>query len=242
MDHDDFDKVISFRTKETRVNVYYATRSIGTAMYHPLKGKSQIFRNQCTAEILVAILKDPLAHSGKLSTTSPYKDVLQMSSSVVETPHGPGILVNVEEELRNDLIKINESINDLMAKQLNILKSLKICDDLEAEIAADRIKSRTSRRLEEEEALKKLIKIKNEEKKRRQQAESRDKKRELEAKRERDRSRVGMPCQECEAKFFNDFALMQHCREEHGLSCLYCGRVFRTFELLEEHCIEMEHF
>lgn len=48
-----------------QVNIYYSTRTVGTALKHPIKGKTQLFRRHCSLGALEQILDNPRVHTGK---------------------------------------------------------------------------------------------------------------------------------------------------------------------------------
>ncbi|KAJ1428053.1 hypothetical protein B484DRAFT_329735, partial [Ochromonadaceae sp. CCMP2298] len=60
-------RVISFEHVDgcSRVNVYYTTGTIGTAIDHPVMGKTQLFRRNVTRNDLDRIFANPRAHTGK---------------------------------------------------------------------------------------------------------------------------------------------------------------------------------
>lgn len=62
-------KMISFAKgggkARVRVNVYYSTMTIGTCLYHPTQGNTQLFRRNVNLETLQKILEKPRVHSGK---------------------------------------------------------------------------------------------------------------------------------------------------------------------------------
>lgn len=59
-------RVSSFRGEEgARINVHYTIRTLGTALDHPIQGKTQLFRRNCSDEELIEILRDPRKHTGK---------------------------------------------------------------------------------------------------------------------------------------------------------------------------------
>ncbi len=64
------DKLISFtKTDEKkqviRLNVYYTTQTVGTALSHPYKGKTQLFRKDVSIKELEELFKNPRKHTGK---------------------------------------------------------------------------------------------------------------------------------------------------------------------------------
>jgi len=58
-------KVISFTRMDTRVNVYYTTRTVGTCVHHPQQGKTQLFRRDVNLHMLNAIFADPRVHTDR---------------------------------------------------------------------------------------------------------------------------------------------------------------------------------
>jgi len=62
---DEQSNVISFRKESTRINVYYTTRTVGTCLNHPKRGKSQLFRRDVTVAQLEQLLRNPRTHTGK---------------------------------------------------------------------------------------------------------------------------------------------------------------------------------
>lgn len=48
-----------------RINVYYTTMTVSTALEHPKKGKTQMYRKNVSANLLEKIFKDPRHHTGK---------------------------------------------------------------------------------------------------------------------------------------------------------------------------------
>lgn len=51
------------KENRTRVNVYYTTMTVGTALKHPTKGKTQLFRRNVSPAMLERILKNPRTHT-----------------------------------------------------------------------------------------------------------------------------------------------------------------------------------
>jgi hypothetical protein len=66
-------KVVSYFRKnphgphgDVRINSYYTTGTVGTALYHPVQGRTQLFRKKVqTQEQLSAIFANPRIHTGK---------------------------------------------------------------------------------------------------------------------------------------------------------------------------------
>ena len=57
--------MISFRKESVRINVYYTTRTVGTCLNHPARGKTQLFRREVTMNQLAQIFENPRSHTGK---------------------------------------------------------------------------------------------------------------------------------------------------------------------------------
>jgi len=58
-------RVISFRKESVRINVYYTTRTVGTCLNHPARGKTQLFRREVPMDQLEQIFENPRSHTGK---------------------------------------------------------------------------------------------------------------------------------------------------------------------------------
>lgn len=50
---------------QCRINIYYSKMTVGTALDHPKKGKTQLFRKNVSKDILNRIFQDPRVHTGK---------------------------------------------------------------------------------------------------------------------------------------------------------------------------------
>jgi len=57
--------MVSFKKDRIRVDVYLSTMTVATAMKHPKKGKTQLFRRDVSLEQLDNILKNPRTHTNK---------------------------------------------------------------------------------------------------------------------------------------------------------------------------------
>lgn len=62
---DDSVKMISFRKDEKRINVYLTTMTVATALNHPTKGKTQLFRKDVSLYVLEKLFADPRTHTGR---------------------------------------------------------------------------------------------------------------------------------------------------------------------------------
>lgn len=56
-------KMISFKKKDQRVNVYYSTMTVATCLKHPKKGKTQLFRRYVDMDTLKKIFENPRIHT-----------------------------------------------------------------------------------------------------------------------------------------------------------------------------------
>lgn len=57
--------MLSFFKKDMRINVYYTTMTVSTALNHPTKGKNQMYRRNITQRQLTEIFRNPRVHTGK---------------------------------------------------------------------------------------------------------------------------------------------------------------------------------
>lgn len=58
-------RVVSFCKESVRINVYYTTRTVGTCLNHPARGKTQLFRREVSMDQLAQIFDNPRSHTGK---------------------------------------------------------------------------------------------------------------------------------------------------------------------------------
>lgn len=60
-------RVISFtdHNRQTRTNVYWTTRCVGTCLNHPRQGNTQLFRENCSFQELTDIMQNPRTHTRK---------------------------------------------------------------------------------------------------------------------------------------------------------------------------------
>lgn len=59
-----FNKMISFKKGNTRINVYYSTMTVGTCLHHPKKGATQLFRRNVSFVLLEKLFANPRQHTG----------------------------------------------------------------------------------------------------------------------------------------------------------------------------------
>lgn len=64
LNHNEISRVLCFRKNTNRINVYYTTRTVGTCLNHPKRGKSQLFRRNVTWEDMELIFENPRVHTG----------------------------------------------------------------------------------------------------------------------------------------------------------------------------------
>jgi len=57
--------MVSYSKDRVRVNVYLSKMTVSTAMKHPKKGKTQLFRRDVSLEQLAELFKNPRKHTGK---------------------------------------------------------------------------------------------------------------------------------------------------------------------------------
>lgn len=58
-------RMISFSRDGVRMNIYYSTMTVGTAMMHPTKKNTQLFRKHVQLSELDKLFKNPRQHTGK---------------------------------------------------------------------------------------------------------------------------------------------------------------------------------
>lgn len=63
--HDIESRTLSFKKNGDRVNFYYTTMTVGTAINHPKKGKTQLFRKNIGWAELEHIFNNPRIHTEK---------------------------------------------------------------------------------------------------------------------------------------------------------------------------------
>jgi hypothetical protein len=124
---DQVNKLLSFRAADgIRINVYYADRTIGTAVQDPVYGKTQLFRRDCTPERLADIMKNPRAHSGQGYKKS---RKWEENSAIIQTSIGPGITIKDEEIVRTALAEVDGEMSKLHQKRIELLQAAKVFDD-----------------------------------------------------------------------------------------------------------------
>jgi hypothetical protein len=225
--HNTTSRCISFRNNNDRINVYYSTRTIGTALDHPSQGKTQLFRRECTVEDLKKIFQDPRSHTGKGYKRRPSGDGI-IREAVHSTPHGRGTYLDEEEYIRNSLIECDARISKLYYERDSILKSIKRHDDRHA-LVATKMKTKT------DDHRKQLAK-KTADKVRQEAAAD------AAAEKERIRMAKSLTCGECYREFSSEQARDQHCRDAHHLQCNYCGKTCKSQNGLNNHRDAVGHW
>jgi hypothetical protein len=111
--------ILHFQSREDiLINVFYPTRTVGTAMIHPSQGKSQLFRRDCSDVELVEIFKNPHVHTehGYQQKATP---VNSSDGSV-----GSGFEIGVEEELRNSVLECDVELQKHLERRASLFKSI----------------------------------------------------------------------------------------------------------------------
>jgi hypothetical protein len=234
--HNVTSRCISFHNdSNVRINVYYTTRTIGTALDHPSQGKTQLFRRKCTIDDLKQILQNPRYHTGRGYKKRPREGEDGMINS---TPYGRGICFDDDDEeevSRNSLLECDANISKLYKKRDSILKSIKRHDDQRV-LAATKMKTKIDHHTTQLEQ--KLVKAIE---KQRNEMNARDYK---ERCRQAERTRIAkfLTCGECYREFSCEHARDQHCRDAHGLQCSHCGKTFKSQNGLNNHCNAVGHW
>jgi hypothetical protein len=214
-------KLISFRKasdEEARINVYYTTRTVGTALNHPRQSKTQLFRRDCSPSEVAEIMKNPRAHTGKGYT----RKASTKSEGSRRVGTGSDVEVDREEEARYKLLECDEEITASTEKRRSILKTIRKIDLIRAREAESIFKKETVRNEELER-----------ERKKREEAEEK-------ARQELQRTRE-CTCNGCGRVFLNAHAKNQHYRDVHIYEC-YCGREFNSEQSLFQHRDATNHW
>jgi hypothetical protein len=192
-------RIISFESAAAdgvRINVYYTTRTIGTALTHPSQGATQLFRRNCTNEELVNIFENPRVHTGR-----GYKRrrIDSSVSEIIQTPYGRGLVEDKEAEVRNALMELDSDIVAINEKRQRLLKRIRDADLSRAK-DAKAMKSKIATRKEECSERKRI---------RQEQLEA-QKQKERKARELRNRT-----CPVCSRTFLNAHAKRQHYNAVH---------------------------
>lgn len=213
-------RVISFTSSDEsdRINVYYTTRTVGTAINHPSQGQTQMFRRDCSDEELREIMQNPRVHTGK-----GYKKRSRMSASQGLGRYSYDVdedqYIDEEDEYRNKLLEYEKEEEKLGHKKLRALKVLKSIDDKRAKDAAE-MQSKMDTRAEEFRQIK-LQQIEAERQRQRRLAEA---------------ERISRStCSVCHQVFVNEHAKNQHYQAVHCFRCDHCYRDFNSSHALNQH-------
>jgi len=57
--------MVSYTRAGVRINIYHTTMTVATAMNHPKKGKTQMFRKNVSVTLLRKIFNNPRIHTNK---------------------------------------------------------------------------------------------------------------------------------------------------------------------------------
>ena len=138
-------RVISFRTEDCRINVYYTTGTVvGTSLYHKIIGKSQLFRRNVSISELKQIFQNPRIHTGKgyYHASAPRKRPFEEEEDFFSTWEDEETTLRVN-------IKDLEAQLGLCYSQLHALSERK---EREAEEERQRLAELERRRIAEENA------------------------------------------------------------------------------------------
>lgn len=210
IEHDGMAKMLSFsspESHESKVNVYYGTKIVGTASLNDASlGNTQFFRRDCTPSDVADILKARLV-AKKEKETPP---VMTIFAPTYDMKAG---LWGAEEEqiLRQELIDCYADSEILKQKQLALLRMLKSCDDK---------RSLSERRLLE-------IKAKRKEEERRKGDAGPPKTIEQKPRK--------CLCEDCGLAFMDVREKQSHWLTAHGHKCEDCGVFFASVQEMAAH-------
>lgn len=63
LDHQDNIYLASFIKNKVRLNIYYSRGTVATALNHPKKGRTQLFRKNVSWQLLKKIMENPRVHT-----------------------------------------------------------------------------------------------------------------------------------------------------------------------------------
>jgi hypothetical protein len=233
-------------TKDTLINVFFLSRTVGIEVESETYGKTQIFRKNCNASNLFEIMKDPqqYAENGLQRKT---KDGSMYT--ILNTPAGFGYLIEEEEEIRSNLASSRLEIRNQKLKQATMLRDIKVFED-HNRLEAKKIK-------DESDKLKQRSTQSNMPPPNQQSPVNRSSpikgpssfpaiapKPQKTASSSMSPVKVRMfhqtvpeqfTCQVCLRVFQNAQYLNHHRRDIHGLECNHCFKIFNTHLLLKRH-------
>ncbi|KAL7530625.1 hypothetical protein ACHAXR_005058 [Thalassiosira sp. AJA248-18] len=212
-------RVISFKTDANeRINVYYTTRTVGTALNHPSQGTTQLFRRKCTDEELREIMQHPRIHTGK-----GYKKRARNNEGGLNGRYSYEIegdeIIDEEEDYRNKLLEYEKEEEKISSKKMRALKVLKSIDDRRANDAV-KMDAKMEERAEEF-------------KQRQREREEAERQRQQEIQAAEHRQRC--TCSVCHQVFVNVHAKNQHYEAVHCFRCAICYKDFISGHALSQH-------
>ncbi|KAL7551160.1 hypothetical protein ACHAWF_018294 [Thalassiosira exigua] len=237
--HNETSRVISFKTDaDERINIYYTTRTVGTALDHPSQGKTQLFRKYCSEEQLKDIMQNPRVHTGR----GYHRKRARCDEIDVRMygRRGEEHTEDTEDYYRNKVVEYEKEEATIADKKMKALKILKSIDDERAKDAAkmdSQIEARTEefRKIQREKEAAEWQRQKEMEAaelRRIRQAE------ELIRRAEELRRRT---CSVCEQSFVDAHAMNQHYNSVHVFTCGYCDREFNSRRALDQHKEALYH-
>lgn len=213
-------RVISFRHPDgPRINVYYTTKTIGTALDHPSNGSTQLFRRNCSQVELIEILKNPRVHTGHGYYRAPKRARIEAdvhNSALARSAQAREEDVSMEVDFRNRLKDLDDEISDLMAKRSVMWHSISTHDAarLNQSVAMHRQTEQHQITIAEE------VGEQQEEQRRRE-----------------------CTCSHCGRELANSAAVQQHIQAVHeGFSCYECGKWCQTQASLNQHIDATGHY
>jgi hypothetical protein len=236
--------------KQTLINVFFLTRTVGIEIESETYGKTQIFRKNCNASNLFEIMKDPqqFAENGLKGRS---KDGLMYT--ILNTTAGFGYLIEEEEEIRGNLAVSRVEMRSLKLKQATILREIKAFEDHNRSEArkikeeCDKLRQRalakcppaTTTPPTQPSIVRRSSPIKGPSSfpaiaptpnNATTQSKSPAKMRLY-----HQTTQEHFTCQVCHRVFQNEQYLNHHRRDIHGLECNHCFKVFNTHQLLKRH-------
>jgi hypothetical protein len=236
--------------KETLINVFFITRTVGIEVDSEVYGKTQLFRKNCNASNLFEIMKDPqqYAENGlkrKSKDGSMY--------TILNTPVGFGYLIEEEEEIRGNLASSRIDLRSLKLKQATMLTEIKSFEDhnrLEAKKIKDECDRLKQRAIDKCPPVNSIPPIQQNTVRRGSPIKGPSSSPAIAPKpynattRSKSPSKMRMhqqitqdqfTCQVCQRVFQNEQYLNHHRRDIHGLECNHCFKIFNTHQLLKRH-------
>ena len=63
--HDEQSCLLSFKRDGVRMNIWYTRMTVSTALHHPTKGKTQLYRKNVSFALLEKLFINPRTHTAK---------------------------------------------------------------------------------------------------------------------------------------------------------------------------------